>query len=253
MPRIEEVVALLEEFAPLNTQLEWDNSGRQVGDFGVECSGALLTLDVTEQSIATARQLGANLIISHHPLIFSGLKTITGATAVERIVINAIRHNIAIYACHTNIDVAMEGVSWLMAHRLGLQNVELLNQNGMGCIGYLPASLSLHQFTEFVKKQYNIPFLKVNSDSPKTISKVAVMGGSGMSELSIAIASGADAIVTGDAKYHDFQRAANNIALVDVGHYESEIEILEIFLKVIQKKYTTFALHTEKISFVEIV
>lgn len=253
MPKIEEITGLLEEFAPLNLQLDWDNSGRQVGDFAAECSGVLLTFDVTERSVETAVQKGANLIISHHPLLFSGLKSITGATAAERIVITAIRNNVAIYSCHTNIDAAQGGVSWLMAEKLALESVVPLSENGMGCLGELPRQMSLHDFAELIKKSYSIPYIKVNADSPSTIRRVAVMGGSGTSELSAAIAAGADAMVTGDAKYHDFQRASNNIALFDVGHYESEIDVVEKFLRIIQKKYTTFALHTEKISFVEIV
>lgn len=251
--KISDITALLEQFAPLSTQLDWDNSGRQVGEFDTQATGALLVLDVTEHSILTAQKLGINLIISHHPLIFSGLKSITGINSTERIVIQAIKVGIAIYSCHTNIDAATGGVSWAMAQRLGLQNTTSMSENGMGCIGDLEHPLNLYEFVEHVKKHYSLPYIKVNTQAPLQISKVAVMGGSGTSELSQAISLGAQAIVTGDAKYHDFQRASNQIALLDIGHYESEIDILEIFLKIIQKKYPTFALHTEKLSFVEIL
>lgn len=250
--KISNITDLLEEFAPLSTQLEWDNSGRQVGDFDQQATAALLTFDVTLQSIETALARGANLIISHHPLLFSGLKSITGATVTEQIVMRALQNNIAIYACHTNIDCALRGVSWAMAQRLNLQNAEPLCDNGLGYIGTLTAPMSLDEFAGFVKKQYSIPFVKVNTNAPQQISRVAVMGGSGSDEIKIAIEACADAMVTGDAKYHDFQRVSNLMALVDVGHYESEIDIVEIFLDIIQKKYATFVLHTEKLSFVEI-
>lgn len=250
--KIGEITAILEEFAPLNLQLEWDNSGVQVGDFDRQATGALLTFDVTEQSVKTAVEMGANLIISHHPLIFSGLKSITGATSTERIVTRAIQHGIAIYACHTNIDCAVGGVSWAMACKLGLENIEPLCTNGLGCLGELRRQMCLDDFAQFVKTQYAIPYLRVNTDAPIEVRKVAVMGGSGGDEIDIAITRGADALVTGDLKYHDFQRASNNLALMDIGHYESEVDILDVFMELIQKKYATFALHTEKHSFVEI-
>lgn len=251
--KIREIITQLEQFAPTDLQLDWDNSGMQVGNEDDEATGALLVLDVTEHAIERAKILGVNLIISHHPLIFSGLRSITGKTPTERVVIEAIRNSITVYSCHTNIDAAHGGVSWAMADRLSLQSVAPLCANGLGCIGRLSKAMKLSEFTQYVKDQFSVPLIKINRNAPAQIETVAVMGGSGMSEMINAISAGADALVTADARYHDFQRAANDIALIDIGHYESEIEVLEIFLKIIRKKYPTFALHSEKISFVDIV
>lgn len=123
---IAEVTSALEAFAPLALQEDYDNSGLQVGNRSAECHGALLCVDVTPAIVDEAIARGCNLIVSHHPLIFKGLKRITGATQVERVVLKAIYNNIAIYSCHTSVDNATNGVSWEMARRLNVINVETL-------------------------------------------------------------------------------------------------------------------------------
>lgn len=123
---IAEVTSALEAFAPLALQEDYDNCGLQVGNRSAECHGALLCVDVTPAIVDEAVARGCNLIVSHHPLIFKGLKRITGATQVERVVLKAISNNIAIYSCHTAVDNATNGVSWEMARRLNVINVETL-------------------------------------------------------------------------------------------------------------------------------
>lgn len=132
MLKIKEIVAQIEGIAPLALQESWDNSGLIVGNAEAEIQGALISLDVTEEVVEDAIKGGEQLIIAHHPLVFSGLKKINGKTDVERAVIKAIKNDIAIYAAHTNIDVVKNGVSWKMAKKLGLQNVQtLIPQKGM--------------------------------------------------------------------------------------------------------------------------
>lgn len=248
-----DIISTLEDFAPLELQLSWDNSGKQVGDFENQCQGAVLTLDVTLGAIEKAKSCGANLIISHHPLIFSGLKSITGVTETEQIVIEAIKSDIAIYSCHTNIDCAQGGVSWAMARRLELTNVTGLGEDGLGCYGELSCEMYVAEFVEYVKQKYELRSVRTGMESDGcAIRKVVVMGGSGASEIEAAIASGADAMVTGDLKYHDFQRAAERITLIDIGHFESEIDTLVIFMDVIQKKYHNFASYMLKQSFTQL-
>ena len=118
--KVAEVIASIEEFAPLHTQEPWDHSGLQLGDFNAEVTAALLCVDVTETVIAEAVERGCNLIIAHHPLIFRALYALTGATPVERCVLMALHHNIAIYSSHTPMDKWAGGVSARMAQRLGL-------------------------------------------------------------------------------------------------------------------------------------
>jgi len=111
---------------PLSFQEEWDNSGLQTGDPGMEISSALVALDVTEAVVEEAVRTGSNLILSHHPLIFSSIRKITGRSSDERIIMNSIRNNIAIYSAHTNLDMVSNGVSKKMALKLGLENISVL-------------------------------------------------------------------------------------------------------------------------------
>lgn len=130
--KIKDILSAIEAVAPVALQESWDNSGLLIGNKEVEIDSALITIDVTEAVVDEAIANGNGLIIAHHPPIFSGLKRITGSNDTERLVIKAIQHNIAIYAAHTNIDVVKEGVSWRMAKKLGLKNIEtLVPQTGL--------------------------------------------------------------------------------------------------------------------------
>ena len=124
---VREVTSIMESFAPLAFQEDYDNSGLIVGDANMEVTGVLLTIDVTPQVVAEAVAGGANLIVAHHPVIFKGLKRITGKSYVEQVVVDAIRNNIAIYAAHTNIDSVQGGVSFKMAEVLGLTSTQVLS------------------------------------------------------------------------------------------------------------------------------
>ena len=124
--KIKEIIAALERFAHLPLQDGFDNAGMQIGLTDVEATGALLCLDVTEAVVDEAVTLGYNLIISHHPLIFKGYKSITGRDYIERCILKAIRNDIAIYSAHTNLDNAPGGVNFKMAEKIGLKNVRIL-------------------------------------------------------------------------------------------------------------------------------
>ena len=131
MITIGNIAAAIEEFAPTALQESYDNAGLQVGDPHAEAKAALLCIDVTEEILDEAIARGANMVISHHPLIFRGLKRITGRSPIERIVAKAIKHDVALYAAHTNMDSARGGVSAHAAAKLGLTDIELLApQNG---------------------------------------------------------------------------------------------------------------------------
>lgn len=125
--KISEIISLIEEVAPIPLQEGYDNAGMQVGDKTREATGALLCIDVTEDVIDEAIQYGINLVISHHPLLFKGLKSITGRSYIERVVIKAIKNDIAIYSAHTNLDNAIGGVNFKIAEKLQLENVQILS------------------------------------------------------------------------------------------------------------------------------
>lgn len=124
--KIKDLINCIEKFAPPSLQEDYDNSGLLIGNANDETNAVLATLDVTEEVIDEAIQLKANLIIAHHPIIFSGIKRINGTSYVERIIIKAIKHSIAIYACHTNIDNVFNGVNKKIADKLGLSNLKIL-------------------------------------------------------------------------------------------------------------------------------
>lgn len=126
MPRINEIIHHLETFAPLVLQESYDNAGLLVGDLQAEVSSALLTLDVTEEVVDEAVEMKAGLIVAHHPVIFSGLKKLTGRTYVERAVLKAIKHDVAIYAAHTNLDAAAGGVNAKICEKIGLKDCRVL-------------------------------------------------------------------------------------------------------------------------------
>ncbi|MDR0953978.1 MAG: Nif3-like dinuclear metal center hexameric protein [Rikenellaceae bacterium] len=132
--KLHEITAVLEQFAPLALQEDYDNAGLITGSPGMEVTGAVLCLDVTEAILDEAVARGANLVISHHPIVFRPLKTITGKNYVERIVIQAIRNGIALYAAHTNLDSASRGMSYLLAEQLGLEQIEVLEPRAEGLV-----------------------------------------------------------------------------------------------------------------------
>lgn len=141
--KIKDIIAVIEEAAPLALQESWDNSGLQVGNANAEVQSAVISLDVTEAVVDDAIAHGDGLIIAHHPMIFGGIKKLIGKNDIERAVIKAIKNNVSIYAAHTNIDVVQNGVSWRMAEKLGLQNIKtLIPQKGIlkKLVTFVPAA-----------------------------------------------------------------------------------------------------------------
>lgn len=249
-PTVAQIIAAIESFAPPCLQESYDNSGVQIGgDSSCPCSGVMLAVDPTPHIVDQARRAGCNLIITHHPLLFRGLKSITGATPVEQAAISCIRHGITLYSAHTSLDSAPSGVSAVIASMLGLSGIVPLEPSastpgaGLGAIGTLPSPLTPQQFVSLVKTTFGSPVVRCSAINPgKTISKVALCGGSGASLIPDAIAAGADAMLTSDTRYHDFVDNANTIFLADIGHFESEKCTKTIFYNVIREKFPNFAL-----------
>ena len=246
MLKVKDIAAAIESFAPKKLQESYDNAGLQVGDPEMDVSAALLCLDVTEDVLREALERRCNMIISHHPLLFKGLKEVTGRTATERIVITAIREKIAIYSAHTNLDSAWEGVSHEIAHALNIRDLRVLEPRdgdesvGLGVIGNVQPTPKL-EFLRKLKETFKVKSLRYSSQSPQlVVRKVAVCGGSGASLIRAAVESGADMIITGDVKYHDFTTYGLDIIIADIGHYESELCTKKIFSKIIREKFPDF-------------
>tara|TARA_B100001094_G_scaffold166113_1_gene160784 strand:+ start:1091 stop:1876 length:786 start_codon:yes stop_codon:yes gene_type:complete len=254
MTTIKKVTDAMEHWAPLRFQEGYDNAGLIVGDPNMEVKGVLITLDSTEDVVEEAIQKGLNLIIAHHPIVFSGLKKINGSNYVEKTVIKAIKNDIAIYACHTNLDSVMDGVNSKICDLLGLENRSILSLKkgeekvGAGMIGELSNSLSEIEFLKTVKKQFKAGSLRYTNLLNKPVKRVAVCGGSGSFLLTDAIKAGADVFVTSDFKYHQFFDADNKIVIADIGHFEGEICTQELIYDYLQKKFTTFKAHFSKVN-----
>lgn len=351
--KVKEIAEAIEAVAPLYLQEDFDNAGMQVGDLESEVDGALLCTDVTEEVVDEAVERGIGLVISHHPLIFHGIKKIIGRNRVERIVAKALRHGVSIYSAHTSLDNARGGVNYKMAEKLGMTDVRILEPQrgtlrklvvyvptaqadaveqamhaaGAGHIGdydscsyrlsgegryralegadpwagevgehhvepevrvevimhkaqtgaVLRAMLKAHPYEEpafdvipldnadaysgsgvvgSIKPMAALDFLRMTKEAfgtgavrysatvdGVTVSRVALCGGAGSFLVPAAIASGAQVMVTGDVKYHEFQDAAPSIILADIGHYESEHFTKEIFCDIIKKKNPNFAIY----------
>ena len=245
--KIKEIVDALERFAPLPLQDGFDNAGLQVGLTDAEVTGALLCLDVTEAVIDEAIALNYNLVISHHPLLFKGCKSITGKDYVERCILKAIRHDIAIYSAHTNLDNVQGGVNYKMAEKIGLKNVRILvpnnnyPQTGSGVIGKLETAETEQDFLHRIKQTFGAGCLRHNMGCGRPVKTVALCGGAGAFLIPDAIARQADAFVTGEIKYHDYFYYESDILLVETGHYESEQYTKEIFYQLIRDLFPGLA------------
>ncbi len=241
--KIKQVLSALEQFAPLPLQESWDNAGLQVGLTEADVSGALLCLDVNEQIVDEAIRRGCNLIVSHHPLLFRGLKQISGSDYVQRTVMKAIKNDIAVVSMHTNMDNARGGVNWKIAERLGLCDVRFMaaktvgdSDAGSGVIGTLADGMSASDFISLVKERFGVECVQCNELLRRTVKTVAICGGAGDFLLPEALASGADAFITGEMHYHQYFGYEQQIQLCVIGHYQSEQFTAEVFRDIISRE-----------------
>ena len=241
--KIKEVLRALEQFAPLPLQEDYDNAGLQVGLTETDASGALLCLDVTEEVIDEALGLGCNLIVSHHPLIFRGLKQVSDYNMVQRCVVKAVKNDITIVSMHTNLDNAKGGVNYKIAEKMQLADVRILApknvmgiEGGSGVVGGLPQPMKATDFVKMVKERFGVECVQANQLLRREIHRVALCGGAGAFLLDEAIACQADAFVTGEMHYHDFFGHEQEIQICVIGHYQSEQFTNEIFKSIITER-----------------
>lgn len=213
-----------------------------MGDSSREISSVLLTVDVSEQVVREAIKEGCDLIISHHPLLFHGLKHLTGSTPQERCVALALKHDVAVYSAHTSLDNALRGVSGRMAEKIGISEYRILVPQadncrvGLGVIGELPAAMPLQAWLEHVCKVFGATYVRYTTGRTELIRRVALCGGAGAEFIREAIAAGADTYLSADMKYHEMQAAAGQIVAVDIDHWISEQFTRELFAEMLQDK-----------------
>lgn len=211
----------------------WDNVGFQIGKKDTEVSGVVLALDLDERVYEFARENNCNMIITHHPFIFSGLKSITDATYDGRLIMKLIKGDFVFYAAHTNLDQALGGVNEQLASLFNLKDSKVLEKTdendekiGYGKIGLID-EIRLEDFIDLVKEKLDLEHLTVFGNTNKPIEKLALMGGSGSSFIEKTKAEGADLFLTGDVKYHDGQLAEKlGLVLIDAGHFHTEKVVL---------------------------
>lgn len=225
-----DILSFLETIAPKAYKEEWDNVGLLCGRADKEVRTVLIALDPFEDVAAEAISIGADLIITHHPLIFRPLYSVTDATSVGRVVRTLTANDICAINAHTNLDLAPGGVNDVLANTLGLHNVQVVNPQGtdsqgrewgllrMGTIDPMP----LKDFLGNIKDKLGTPCLRY-TDGGKQVSRVAVGGGACADEMQEAIAAGCDTFVTADVKYNGFWDAHDQgLNLIDAGHFYTE-------------------------------
>ncbi len=356
--KLKELCSWLESEVPLSFQEDYDNSGLQTGDPERDIRSALISFEINDAVLEEAIEGNYDLVITHHPLIFKGIRSLTPSSVTGRLVFNAVRNNLAVYSMHTNLDASGKGISFMLAGVLGLKSrkvlvplsnrlfklvtfvpeawaekvreavfnagagvtgnydmtsfssagqgsfragsdakpfsgtkgslhyeneirfetilpshlkakviaallsahpyeevafdlIPLVNDYtaaGMGCVGELDSPLPEKDFLDMAAASLGSVSLRHSVLTGKMISRVAVCGGSGSSLIPAAIASGADAFVSGDIRYHNFADAGSDILIADAGHYETEKFAVQIIYDLVIKKFPKFALRFSEIN-----
>jgi len=257
--KYKEIVKILNRLAPEELACEWDNVGLLVGSSEKDINNIYITVDLTDEILEEAIKFGADMIISHHPLIFNGLKRITDENIISRRVLELIKHDIVYYAMHTNFDTAPLGMGNVVADKLGLISSEPITDKkeyegmlcGIGRIGMIEKQISLAEFIENIKESLGIDKVTVYSNQSEcNVKTVAILPGSGRSQIGTVIAMGADVYVTGDITHHEgIDAAAEGLTIIDAGHYGMEYgfcNYLNKYLKLSLSDTVTIKIETYK-------
>lgn len=244
LPKLKDILSLLNEMAPFHYAEEWDNSGLQVGNLYNPINKIFISLDPSINALRSALEGNAQLLLTHHPLIFNPLSQLDYAIYPGDIIVEAIRKEISIVSMHTNLDVAEGGINDMLANLFSLQNQEVLHVRddlkidriGLGRIGDLPEPLGLSSMIEKVKGALEATTVRVSRKEDLDIKRVAVVGGSGGSMVAVASRKGADLFITGDVSHHDALKAEKlGLALIDAGHFFSERAAMALFADNLQE------------------
>ena len=235
--RCQDILDKIEARYPRKYACDWDNVGRLAGSREREVDTVYIALDATDEVVDAASECGAQLLLTHHPMIFGGLKSVTTDDYVGERLIRLIRNDISYYAMHTNYDVM--GMAELAADMLDLKDrrvlEEVLDGEGIGRVGALSRSMTLEECANFVKGRFRLPNVKIFGEPEKQVQRAAICPGSGKSEAKPALSMGAEVYITGDIDHHTgIDMADCGMAIIDAGHYGVEhiyIADMEQFLK----------------------
>lgn len=222
MTKVADVVRAMKTLAPIELAEEWDNVGLLIGNSEKEVHKILIMLDFDQQGLDEALEVGADMIITHHPVIMSGISSIT-----DPLLLSVIENKISICSMHTNLDSADEGVNQVLAETIGLSDIEPIDFDGVfGRIGYVD-ECTLSEFIQSIKLALDIEHVRYVGSKRNMVSKVAVLGGAGADFIPNAKIAGCDVYITADLKYHQAQMAEKmGINVIDAGHFETENPVI---------------------------
>ena len=228
--KCQDIFSVLEERYPLVYACDWDNVGLLAGDREQEVRRVYIALDATDAAVEEAVRWKADLLLTHHPMIFGSIKRVTADDYIGERLLRLIRNGISCYAMHTNYDVM--GMAELAAGRIGLKDTfvleEVFDGEGIGRVGQLPGPVTLKDCAEGVKKAFGLPNVKIFGNLNKIVKTVAVSPGAGKSMARPALAAGADVLITGDIGHHEGIDAVDRgLAIIDAGHYGVEHIFIE--------------------------
>ncbi len=242
---VKKIIDIINGFAPFDLAENWDNSGLQAGDPDGEIQKIMVSLDVSKEVMEAARDWGADLVLSHHPLQMTPVKSIDFSKMPGSAIGLAAREHISIISAHTNLDKAVDGLNDYFAQIMGVNCDESLcpdsnkaashldeskgQLQGLGRIGHLKSVLSLRDLALNVKERLGLEHLRVIGDLDLQVDRVALCTGSGGSLMDCFLGSSADVYITGDVKYHEARQVEiNHKGLIDVGHFASEIIVVDL-------------------------
>lgn len=227
--RLSEVIENLERFCPGSFAEKWDNPGLQVGNSTQEIKCVLLALDATSEVIEQAKEMEADLILTHHPLLFHGIQHVSNDDYVGKRILFLAENRIACYAMHTNFDVL--GMADAAADELRLVDREVLqvtfedevSREGIGRIGKLPEYMKLEELAQRIREVFRIPTVRCYGQPDEPVVTAAILPGAGSGEIDLAVSGGADVMITGDVSHHTgIDALEKGIAVIDAGHYGVE-------------------------------
>ncbi|NLM49800.1 MAG: Nif3-like dinuclear metal center hexameric protein [Clostridiaceae bacterium] len=234
--KLAEIISCIENISPVELAEGFDNVGLLIGDGNREVKKVLLCLDVDEVVAREAAEIGADLIISHHPVIFHPLKDITTKTPSGRMVITLIKNNIAVYSAHTNLDTAEGGLNDHFCEVLGLKPLRPLDEGGLGRI--CEGNVTLEELAKRCKEAFNLPYVKASGDKNKFLSTIAVCTGGGSSLVDAVKREMADCYISGDISYGKARELYFlGISHVEIGHYDSEIIVMDLLEKILRDEF----------------
>lgn len=245
------VIQYMETIAPMKYAEEWDNVGFLIGNPDKKIKRILVALDAIPEVVKEAIDYQVDLIVTHHPFPFRCVKSICQDCSEGKLIIDFIKHDIGLYAAHTNLDIAFGGTNDVLAEKIGLHSIDILSpivlekqsreevfkeekekRIGMGRIGHLLEPISLQKYAKEIRKKLNLEYIRMIGEPEQIIHKVAICTGSGMSYLQEAMKQNADVFITGDVKFHEAQKALQHgIAVIDAGHYGTEQLIIPVLAK----------------------